>query len=156
MAEVILCEPYNTKMSRQFLIINGPNLNLLGKREPEVYGELDLESAMANIRSQFEDLKIDNVQSNWEGGIIDALQDADGKYAGVVINAGGYTHTSIAIRDAIIAINVPVVEVHISNLAQREDFRHTSMIAAACLGSVNGFGIDSYRLGIEALLAAVK
>ncbi|MFT4682025.1 MAG: 3-dehydroquinate dehydratase-2 [Granulosicoccus sp.] len=156
MAEVILCRPYNAKMSRQFLIINGPNLNLLGKREPEVYGNQDLDSAMAEIKSQFEDLDIDHVQSNWEGGIIDALQDADGKYAGVVINAGGFTHTSVAIRDAISSINVPVTEVHISNLAQREDFRQTSIIAAACIGSINGFGIDSYRLGIEALLAAIK
>lgn len=143
-------------MSRQFLIINGPNLNLLGKREPEIYGDQDLDSAMSDIQGLFGELTVDHIQSNWEGGIIDALQAAVGKYAGVVINTGGYTHTSVAIRDTISAIEIPVVEVHISNLSQREDFRHTSMIAPACIGSINGFGIDSYRLGIEALLAVVK
>lgn len=143
-------------MSHHFLIINGPNLNLLGKREPEVYGDQDLESAMRGIQGLYVDLKIDHVQSNWEGGIIDALHEADGKYSGVVINAGGYTHSSVAIRDAIGAIEIPVAEVHVSNLAQREDFRHSSIIAAACIGSINGFGIDSYRLGIDALLSAIQ
>lgn len=143
-------------MNHHFLIINGPNLNLLGKREPEVYGDLGLEPAMEDVQNRFPELKIDCIQSNWEGEIIDALQDSDTKYTGVVINAGGYTHTSVAIRDSISAISIPVVEVHISNLAQREDFRQTSMIAPVCIGSISGFGIDSYRLGIESLLEQLK
>jgi 3-dehydroquinate dehydratase-2 len=143
-------------MNNHFLIINGPNLNLLGKREPEVYGDLGLESAMEHVQNRFAELKIDCIQSNWEGQIIDSLQDSDTKYTGVVINAGGYTHTSVAIRDAISAISIPVVEVHISNLAKSEDFRHTSVIAPVCIGSISGFGIDSYRLGIESLLEKLK
>lgn len=135
----------------KILILNGPNLNLLGSREVEVYGELSFESYLKILRDHFEDVELDYFQSNWEGELIDRLHEAGEKYTGVVFNAGGYTHTSIAIADAIKAIHVPVVEVHISNIMNREEFRTNSLIAPVCLGTVSGFGLDSYRLGIESL-----
>ena len=134
------------------LIINGPNLNLLGKREPAIYGNRGFEEYLQTLRTEFCDDKIDYFQSNIEGEIIDALQQADGKYEGVVLNAGAYTHTSIAIADAIGAIDVTVVEVHISCILSREVFRHVSLIAPKCKGSIMGFGLDSYRLGVLGLL----
>ncbi len=130
------------------LIINGPNLNLLGKREPGIYGSETFEDYLSGLRAGFKDTQIDYYQSNVEGEIINRIQAADGKYDGVLINAGGYTHTSVAIADAIGAVGVPVVEVHISSILAREEFRHTSLIAPKCKGSIMGFGLDSYRLGV--------
>ena len=135
----------------KILIINGPNLNLLGKREPAIYGNEGFIDYLKLLRNLFEGVEIDYRQSNIEGEIIDAIQQADGVYDGVVLNAGGYTHTSVAIADAIGAVDVPVVEVHISNVLAREEFRHVSLIAPKCKGSIMGFGLDSYRLGIESL-----
>ena len=138
----------------KILIINGPNLNLLGKREPGIYGNTDFETYLDGLRAAFPGVAIDYFQSNVEGELIDAIQNADGGgYDGVLLNAGGYTHTSVAIADAIGAIKVPVVEVHISCILAREDFRRISLIAPVCKGSVMGFGLDSYRLG---LLSFVK
>lgn len=131
------------------LIINGPNLNLLGKREPEIYGSLGFEDYLEGLRASFPDTAIDYFQSNVEGEIINVLQQADNQdYDGILINAGGYTHTSVAIADAIGAIDTPVAEVHISSILSREEFRHVSLLAPVCTGSIMGFGLDSYRLGI--------
>lgn len=132
----------------KILILNGPNLNLLGKREPGIYGSETFESYLGKLRSRFPDIEIDYRQSNIEGELIDAIQDADGRYDGVLLNAGGYTHTSVAIADAIGAVSVPVVEIHISSILAREQFRHTSLLAPKCKGSIMGFGLESYRLGI--------
>lgn len=132
----------------KILILNGPNLNLLGKREPGIYGNETFESYLGKLRSGFPDIEIDYRQSNIEGELIDAIQAADGRYDGVLLNAGGYTHTSVAIADAIGAVSVPVVEIHISSILAREQFRHTSLLAPKCKGSIMGFGLDSYRLGI--------
>lgn len=140
----------------KILIINGPNLNLLGIRQPEIYGKADIDSIISALREKYADrVAIESFQSNHEGDIIDELHRVgfNNEYAGVVLNAGAYTHTSLAIADAIAAINLPVVEVHISNIAAREEIRHRSLIAPVCKGSIAGFGIDSYRLGIEALLS---
>lgn len=135
------------------LIINGPNLNLLGKREKSVYGENFFESYLEFLRNKYSEHQLVYFQSNIEGELINTLhQYGFGDTDGIVLNAGAYTHTSIAISDAIRAINVPVIEVHISNIHAREAYRHTSMIAAACKGSIAGFGMDSYKLAIEALI----
>jgi len=136
----------------QILILNGPNLNLLGQREPEVYGSEGFDACMASLQASFPEVDFAYAQSNVEGELINHLHNAGGRFDGVVLNAGGYTHTSVALGDAIKAIEVPVVEVHISNVFNRETFRHVSMIAAACLGSISGFGLNSYHLGVEALL----
>ena len=133
------------------LVVNGPNLNLLGKREPEVYGSQTLDNLISELTAAFPDVEIESFQSNVEGELINKLQSADGNFDGVILNAGGYTHTSVAIRDAISGIEIPVVEVHMSNIAAREEFRHNSLIAAVCLGSIAGFGKHSYALAIEAL-----
>lgn len=138
------------------LIINGPNLNLLGRRERDVYGERTFDDYLDELRGVMGDVEIGYFQSNVEGAIVDALQAAGGfggerKYDAVILNAGGYTHTSVAIRDAVAAIDTPVVEVHISNIAAREPFRQTSLIAPVCRGSVTGFGLDSYRIAILGL-----
>ena len=130
-------------------IINGPNLNLLGVREPSVYGSMSFDDFLPRLRACFPDVQIDYFQSNIEGELIDKLQDVGFQCDGIVLNAGAYTHTSIALADCIRAISAPVVEVHISNVHQREAFRHQSMIAAACRGVICGFGLDSYRLAIE-------
>lgn len=132
-------------------IINGPNLNLLGKREKEVYGEISFEEYLKLLKEHFQDITIDYYQSNVEGEIINKIHEVGFDYDGIVLNAGGYTHTSVAIFDAIAAIEKPVVEVHISNVFAREEFRHESLIAANCMGSISGFGLDSYRLAIESL-----
>jgi len=134
----------------KILIINGPNLNLLGKREPQIYGEKGFDSVLLQLRSEFPSVQIDYLQSNHEGEIIDALQQSAHK--GIILNAGGYTHTSVAIRDAISAIEIPVVEVHISNIASRESFRHTSLMSPVCKGCIFGFGMEGYRLAIVALI----
>ncbi len=138
----------------KILIINGPNLNLLGLREPGIYGSQSMESALDALRGEFAAHEIDYFQSNHEGDLIDRLHQAgaDSDTAGVALNAGAYTHTSLAIHDAIAAIKTPVVEVHISNVHSREEVRHRSMIASACRGVIAGFGLDSYRLAVEALL----
>ena len=130
-------------------IINGPNLNLLGVREPDVYGSTSFDDFLPRLRACFPDVQIDYFQSNIEGELINKLQAVGFQCDGIVLNAGAYTHTSIALADCIRAISAPVVEVHISNVHQREDFRHQSMIAAACRGVICGFGLDGYRLAIE-------
>ncbi len=134
-------------------IINGPNLNLLGVREPGIYGSESFEGYLQNLRNRYPEVEIDYFQSNHEGGIIDKLHEIGfDDDRGVVLNAGAYTHTSLAIADAISAIKVPVVEVHISNVHSREEVRHHSMISRVCRGVIAGFGLDSYRLGIESLI----
>ena len=138
----------------KILIINGPNLNLLGMREPQHYGTGTMDSVLDALKSQYPRVEFDYYQSNVEGLLIDRLHKTlEEPCDGVVLNAGGYTHTSVALRDAIAAIKVPVVEVHISNVHSREEFRHRSLISAVCKGVICGFGLDSYRLGVEALLA---
>ena len=138
----------------KILIINGPNLNLLGSREPQHYGTGTMDSVLDALKSQYPRVEFDYYQSNVEGLLIDRLHKTlEEPCDGVVLNAGGYTHTSVALRDAIAAIKVPVVEVHISNVHSREEFRHRSLISAVCKGVICGFGLDSYRLGVEALLA---
>ncbi len=132
-------------------IINGPNLNLLGRREPEKYGYTSFEDYFKVLISKYPEIIFEYFQSNLEGEIIDEIQKS-GNYAdGIILNAAGYTHTSVAITDAIAAIKTPVVEVHITNIAAREEFRHTSLIGRSCAGSISGFGLDSYRLAVEAL-----
>lgn len=133
-------------------IINGPNINLLGKREPSVYGAVSFEDYLVTLRNLYPQVEISYYQSNVEGEMINKLHEVGFDYDGIVLNAGAYTHTSIALMDAIRAIHTPVIEVHISNVHKREEFRHKSMISCACLGVICGFGLDSYRLGIEALL----
>ena len=138
----------------KILIINGPNLNLLGTREPQHYGTGTMDSVLDALKSQYPRVEFDYYQSTVEGFLIDRLHKTlEEPCDGVVLNAGGYTHTSVALRDAIAAIKVPVVEVHISNVHSREEFRHRSLISAVCKGVICGFGLDSYRLGVEALLA---
>jgi 3-dehydroquinate dehydratase-2 len=132
----------------KILILNGPNLNLLGKREPSIYGNLSMEDYMNELKSKFPDFEIEYFQSNVEGELIDCLQKQD-EQIGVIINAGGYTHTSVAIRDCIAAIPNRVVEVHISNIAQRESFRHDSLLSPVCEGCIFGFGLKSYDLAIK-------
>jgi 3-dehydroquinate dehydratase-2 len=134
-------------------IINGPNINLLGKREPSIYGSVTFEDYLVDLRSKYPDIEIDYYQSNVEGELIDKIQEVGFDVGGIVLNAGAYTHTSIALQDAIRSVSSPVIEVHISNVHKREEFRQTSMIAAACMGVICGFGLDSYRLAVEALLS---
>jgi len=137
---------------KKIQIINGPNLNLLGKREPSVYGNTGFETYLDALRKAYPAYELLYFQSNSEGALIDKLQEAGFDADGIILNAGGYTHTSVAIRDAIKAVEAPVVEVHISNVHAREDFRHLSLISAVCKGVIAGFGLDSYRLALEALI----
>ncbi len=137
---------------KKILIVNGPNLNLLGVREPSIYGHDSFESYMPQLRADFPDVKIKYYQSNVEGELINKLQEVGFEYDGIVLNAGAYTHTSIALLDCIRSLRCPVVEVHISNVHAREEFRHKSMISAACLGVISGFGLAGYKLAIEGLL----
>ena len=137
-------------------IINGPNLNLLGRREPDVYGRNDFDSYMATLRVRYPEVEIEHYQSNVEGFMIDKIHEVGFTYDGIILNAGAYTHTSVALFDAIKAVTAPVVEVHISNIFQREEFRHRSMISPACAGVVCGFGLDGYRLALEALKAKTE
>ncbi len=136
----------------KILIINGPNLNLLGTREPELYGITSFESYLKKLRNRYPQITLEYYQSNVEGEIINALHKAGFLYEGIILNAGGYAHTSVAIADAIRAIRTPVVEVHISNTFAREPFRHISFLAANVKGSIIGFGLESYRLAIESFL----
>lgn len=138
---------------KQILVLNGPNLNLLGKREPGIYGNDSMEDVFAALQKCFPEVILGYYQSNVEGELINKLHEVGFTYDGIVFNAGAYTHTSVALHDAIKAINTPVVEVHISNVFQRETYRHTSLITGACVGVIGGFGLDSYRLAIEAILA---
>ena len=133
-------------------IINGPNINLLGKREPSIYGKVSFDDCLAELCAKYPEVRIDYFQSNIEGELIDKIQQAGFEADGIILNAGAYTHTSIALQDAIRAVKSPVVEVHISNVHAREAFRHVSMISGACLGVICGFGLNSYRLALEALL----
>jgi len=137
---------------KKIQIINGPNLNLLGRREPEIYGGRSFEDFLVELRKRFPGVQLDYYQSNHEGDLIDKLHAVCFEADGIVLNAGAYTHTSVALHDAIRAIDAPVIEVHISNVHQREEFRHRSLISAACKGVICGFGLDSYRLAIEGLV----
>lgn len=133
-------------------IINGPNLNLLGVREKSIYGNASFDDYLIELRKRFANITINYYQSNVEGEIINKLHEVGFSADGIVLNAGAYTHTSVAIGDAIAGITTPVIEVHISNVYKREDFRHKSLLAANCKGVIAGFGLDSYRLGIESFL----
>lgn len=140
------------------LVLNGPNLNMLGKREPNVYGSQSLESineALCKIATSLK-AELTFFQSNHEGALVDAIQAALNLHQGILINPGAYTHTSVAIRDAIAAVAIPTVEVHLSNIHQREAFRHHSYIAPVAVGQISGFGADSYRLGLEGLVTYLR
>ena len=139
-------------MPMKLYIINGPNLNRLGTREPAIYGSTTMEQCLDNLRQRYGNtIEFEYYQSNVEGFLIDALQAADdAQYDGIILNAGAYTHTSIALRDCIKSLSVPVIEVHLSNVHAREEFRHHSMLSAVCKGVIAGFGMDSYRLAVEA------
>ena len=138
----------------KILIINGPNLNLLGQREPGIYGSESFDTYLPQLRAKFPDVQIDYYQSNIEGELIDKMQQEGffGDCDGIVLNAGAYTHTSVALQDCIRSLRCPVIEVHISNVHKREEFRHHSLISCACLGVICGFGLDSYRLAVAALV----
>lgn len=137
----------------KILILNGPNINLVGKREPSIYGDRGFMAYYEELCKKFPHVEFDYYQSNVEGELINKIHEVGFSFDGIVFNAGAYTHTSIALQDAIKAVETPVVEVHISNVMKREEFRHISMISCACKGTISGFGLDSYRLGVEALLA---
>lgn len=141
---------------KKILIVNGPNLNLLGAREPAIYGHNSFESYLPQLRADFPDVKLSYYQSNVEGELINKIQEAGFACDGIVFNAGAYTHTSIALLDCIRSIACPVVEVHITNVHKREEFRHKSMISAGCLGVICGFGLNSYKLAVEAILAYIS
>jgi 3-dehydroquinate dehydratase II len=140
------------------LVIHGPNLNLLGRREPGIYGSMTLDSITEQLEKTAEELQVtlSSLQSNHEGVLVDAIHDALERHQGILINAGAYTHTSVALRDAIAAVAIPTVEVHLSNLYRRESFRHHSYLAPVALGQISGFGADSYRLGLHALVHHLK
>ncbi len=142
----------------KILVINGPNLNLLGSREPDIYGKQDYAALLAQLDeyAKAHGITIDAFQSNSEGALIDRIHAAAGVYDGIVINPGAYTHYSIAILDALKAVDVPAIEVHLSNIAAREDFRHVSVTAAGCIGQISGLGLDSYFLAIEGLMRKLK
>lgn len=133
-------------------IINGPNLNLTGVREPEVYGSTTMEEYIASLRKQFPDVEISYYQSNVEGELIDRIQQVGFRYDGLIVNLGGYSHTSVALRDTLLAVPAPKVEVHLSNIFAREEYRHHSLITSACRGMVCGLGLQGYELAIRAML----
>lgn len=147
----MLSEPLRFK---SILVLHGPNLNLLGQREPGIYGSVTLEQINRLLTEEGQKLQalVSTVQSNHEGVLVDSIQAARKEHQGILINAGAYTHTSVAIRDAIAAVSIPTVEVHLSNIYQREAFRHHSYIAAVAIGQISGFGAESYRLGLQALV----
>jgi 3-dehydroquinate dehydratase II len=137
-------------------IINGPNLNLLGKREPEKYGHSSFEDYLLVLKARFPEIDFSYFQSNIEGEIISEIQKSGFSVDGIILNAGGYTHTSVSITDAIAAVKAEIIEVHITNISAREEFRHTSLIGKNCIGSISGFGLDSYRLAVEAHIERFK
>jgi 3-dehydroquinate dehydratase-2 len=137
-------------------IINGPNLNLLGRREPEKYGNKSFEDYLVTLRNNYPKLKIDYYQSNVEGELINKIHETGFEYDGIILNAGGYTHTSVSIADAVAAVNAPVIEVHITNISAREGFRHNSIVGRYCTGSIIGLGLFGYKLAIEALIELAK
>lgn len=137
----------------KLIIINGPNLNLLGKREPHIYGSQTFEDYLLTLRQQFQEIDIEYFQSNSEGALIDKIHEVGFSYDGIILNAGAYTHTSIAIADAIGGVTTPVIEVHISNIHAREAFRHHSYLAANCRGSIVGLGLRGYELGVRFFLS---
>ena len=137
---------------KKIIVINGPNLNLLGKREPETYGDKSFDSYFKELEVEFPFLELSSFQSNVEGEIINKIQETGFSLDGIVLNAGGYTHTSVAISDAIAAIKTPVIEVHISNVYAREEYRHQSLMAKNCKGVIAGFGLDSYKMAINSFL----
>ena len=136
---------------KHIIIVNGPNLNLLGKREPEIYGNRSFEDYLETLKKDFTEVQIDYYQSNVEGEIINKLHEVGFSYDGIILNAGGYSHTSVAIHDAIAAITTPVIEVHISNIYAREEYRRHSLLSDACKGVICGLGLDGYRYAMEAL-----
>jgi 3-dehydroquinate dehydratase-2 len=137
----------------KIIIINGPNLNLLGKREPDIYGDITFEEFFEDLKDIYSgEVQLSYYQSNIEGELIDKLQEVGFSYHGILLNAGGYTHTSVAIRDAVAAIKTPVIEVHISNIYAREEFRQHSVLSGVCRGIISGFGLDSYVLGLDSFL----
>lgn len=136
----------------KIIIINGPNLNLLGKREPEVYGHQNFETFFDQLKSNFSDIEIEYFQSNIEGEIVGKIQETGFSYQGIILNAGAYTHTSVAISDAIAAVTTPVIEVHISNIYAREEFRHKSIISKECIGMISGLGLEGYLLALTYLI----
>jgi 3-dehydroquinate dehydratase-2 len=146
--------PNNAQNQLSILVLHGPNLNLLGRREPGIYGSITLDEINHLLEQDGHKLgcKIFALQSNHEGVLVDAIHDALGKYQGILINAGAYTHTSVALRDALAGVALPTVEVHLSNIYQREPFRHHSFIAPVAIGQISGFGAESYRLGLQALV----
>lgn len=138
---------------KKIIIINGPNLNLLGKREPDIYGDMSFEDFFEDIKDVYSsEVHLSSYQSNVEGELINKIQEVGFKYDGIILNAGGYTHTSVALRDAVAAVKTPVIEVHISNPYSREEFRHTSLLSGVCKGIVAGFGLESYVLAIDSFL----
>lgn len=137
-------------------IINGPNLNLLGKRETDKYGVVSFEDFLGSLKKNFPDISLEYFQSNVEGEIINKIHEVGFDYDGIILNAGGYTHTSVSIADAVAAVNVPVIEVHITNILAREGFRHNSIVGRYCSGSIIGMGLYGYRLAVEALIEKVK
>jgi len=140
----------------KILILNGPNLNLLGTREKSIYGAESFDQYFEKLKHIFPDFTLEYFQSNIEGELINKIHELRFLFDGIVLNAAAYTHTSVAIRDAIAAVDLPVIEVHISNVHKREAFRHTSLISASCVGVIAGFGLDSYRLGLEALSKIIE
>jgi 3-dehydroquinate dehydratase-2 len=138
---------------KQIIIINGPNINLVGKREPDIYGSMSFDEFFADIREVYSDeVQLSHFQSNVEGELINKIQEVGFSYHGIILNGGGYTHTSVALRDAVAAVKTPVIEVHISNPYSREEFRHTSLLSGVCKGIIAGFGLESYVLALDSFL----
>ncbi len=142
--------------SLKIIIINGPNLNLLGIREKSVYGDQDFESYINQLTGQYPEITLAYYQSNVEGELINKLHETGFNYNGIILNAGGYTHTSVALTDAVAAISTPVIEVHISNIFEREDFRHTSLLSPNCIGIISGLGLNGYKLAVEHFILLAK
>jgi 3-dehydroquinate dehydratase-2 len=140
----------------KIVIINGPNLNLLGKREPEKYGNLSFEDFLDTLRSRYPHIQFEYFQTNVEGELVNEIQKSGFSSDGIILNPGGYTHTSVAIGDAVSSVKAPVVEVHVTNIQAREEFRHNSLVGRFCAGSIIGFGLDGYRLAAEALSERIK
>ena len=143
---------FNINEMKKLIVINGPNLNLLGKREPTIYGDQNFDVYLTNLQAKFSDHTIDYVQSNIEGDLINTLHQADERYTGIILNAGGYAHTSVALADAVAAIKTPVISVHISNIYQRESERHQELLSQYVVGGIFGLGLQSYQLAIQHLL----